>query len=90
MPRVSDTESIVRRVSRRWLARGVAVATLAVTLATGRGAAQHRIPGPDPEHPRLRFADSLDSRNHRCMVSKAKLNPAMGPIYVNGEPIGFC
>jgi len=40
--------------------------------------------------PRLVFADGLVSLNDRCMVRQVKLNPKMPPIYVSGEPVGFC
>ena len=40
--------------------------------------------------PRLIFADGLVSLNDRCMVRRVKLNPKMPPIYVSGEPVGFC
>ena len=44
----------------------------------------------DPAFPRIKYADSLTSANDRCIVSLAKLNPKMAPLYVNGVPIGFC
>ena len=41
--------------------------------------------------PRLRYFDgSQVSLNDRCAVRKVKLNPKMPPVYVNGQPIGFC
>jgi hypothetical protein len=41
--------------------------------------------------PRLRYFDGEQvSVNDRCAVRKVKLNPKMPPIYVNGQPIGFC
>lgn len=40
--------------------------------------------------PRLIFADGLVSLNDRCMVRQVKLNRKMPPIYVSGEPVGFC
>ena len=41
--------------------------------------------------PHLRYfeADQI-SLNDRCAVRKVKLNPKMPPVYVNGQPIGFC
>lgn len=42
------------------------------------------------DFPRLEYADSLVSGNDRCIVSQARLNPRMAPLYVNGVPIGFC
>ena len=45
---------------------------------------------PQDSLPRLRFSDGLISLNDRCMVRKAKLNRRLPPIYVSGEPVGFC
>jgi hypothetical protein len=69
--------------------RALAVSLL-LALAVAEGAAQRYVPGRDPAFPRLKYADSLESPNDRCIVSQAKLNPKMVPIYVNGVPIGFC
>ena len=52
--------------------------------------AQRYVEAKDPGFPRLKYADSLVSANDRCIVSLAKLNPKMAPLYVNGVPIGFC
>ena len=63
----------------------------AATLALGTAArAQRYVPTADPAFPRLMYTDSLESANDRCIVSQAKLNPKMAPMYVNGVPIGFC
>lgn len=70
-----------------------AVATLAILAlagATRAGLAQHYVPGSDPAFPRIRYADSLDSRNDRCIVAGNRLNLKVRPVYVNGRPIGFC
>jgi hypothetical protein len=41
--------------------------------------------------PRLRYFDGNQvSLNDRCAVRKVKLNPKMPPVYVNGQPVGFC
>ncbi|MDH4038090.1 MAG: hypothetical protein OEX18_05770 [Candidatus Krumholzibacteria bacterium] len=41
--------------------------------------------------PRIRYFETgLVSINERCAVRKVKLNPKMPPVYVNGEPVGFC
>jgi len=41
--------------------------------------------------PRLRYYDGEQvSINDRCAVRHVKLNPKMPPIYVNGQPVGFC
>ena len=40
--------------------------------------------------PRIRFADGRISLNDRCPVRQVRLNRRMPPIYVNGQPVGFC
>lgn len=41
--------------------------------------------------PHIRYFDGAQvSINDRCPVRKTKLNPKMPPVYVNGEPVGFC
>jgi hypothetical protein len=40
--------------------------------------------------PRLVYPDGLVSLNDRCPVRKVELNPRMPPVYVNGQPVGFC
>jgi hypothetical protein len=52
--------------------------------------AQRYLAGPDTLHPRIRYADSLDSVNDRCIISKSKLSRRIRPVYVNKKPIGFC
>jgi len=65
--------------------------SFALTLAVlGAASAQHYVATKDPDFPRIKYADSLVSPNDRCIVSQAKLNPKMAPLYVNGLPIGFC
>jgi hypothetical protein len=54
------------------------------------GIAQRYVATGDTLHPRIRYADSLESANDRCMVSKQKLNLRVRPVYVNGVPMGFC
>ena len=64
---------------------------LALTLFTAAPAhAQHYLASADTLHPRLRYADSLTSANDRCVVTHMKLNPQIKPLYVNGQPVGFC
>ena len=53
---------------------------LAGALAAGVEA-QRYVPTADPKHPRLKFADSLVTPNDRCMVSQAKLNPAVRDLF---------
>ena len=62
---------------------------LAVAL-TAIVEAQRFVPGTDPGHPRIKFADSLVSANDRCIVAQEKLNLKVRPVYVNGVPLGFC
>jgi hypothetical protein len=69
---------------------GALMGALLLALAVADGAAQRYVPARDPEFPRIKYADSLTCPNDRCIVSLAKLNPKMVPIYVNGVPIGFC
>lgn len=45
---------------------------------------------PDSPFPKLRFADGLVSINDRCPVTKRKLSVHWPPVYVNGQPVGFC
>lgn len=71
----------------RWMC-AIAWAGLCVLPLAGR--AQRRVPTADPEHPRIKYADSLISLNDRCMVRKSKLNPKVRPVYVNRQPVGFC
>ena len=40
--------------------------------------------------PRLRYASGTVTLNDRCPVRKSKLNRNLRPLFVNGEPIGFC
>jgi hypothetical protein len=41
--------------------------------------------------PKIRyFETNLVSINDRCAVRKTKLNLKMQPVYVNGQPVGFC
>ncbi len=45
----------------------------------------------DPSRHRLRFVDGQVSRNDSCMIRLGnRLNPKVPPMYVNGEPVGFC
>lgn len=66
------------------------VGSVAALLGPLRADAQRYLPMPDKDHPRLKYADSLESLNDRCIVRKVKLNPRMRPVYVNGQPVGFC
>ena len=68
----------------RWL---LVVSALLIPCAASP---QRFVEGKDPAFPRIQYADSLISPNDRCIVSLAKLNPKMAPLYVKGVPIGFC
>ena len=63
---------------------------LAVITLAQPARAQHPVAGPDSLHPRIKYADSLVSLNHECMVSKRRLSDRIRPVYVNGRPVGFC
>lgn len=52
--------------------------------------AQRPVPGQQPGFPRHQYADSLISLNDRCMVRGSPLNARVRPVYVNGQPLGFC
>lgn len=46
---------------------------------------------PDDSLQRMRYLETgLVGLNDRCAVRKVRLNPKMPPVYVNGQPIGFC
>jgi len=46
---------------------------------------------PQDSLPRIRyFEGSQVSLNDRCAVRKVRLNDKMSPVYVNGQPVGFC
>ncbi|MCB9898629.1 MAG: hypothetical protein H6825_11555 [Planctomycetes bacterium] len=56
-----------------------------------RGDGVFAVPGADEAHPRLRYVDGQVSRNDSCMMRLGNgLNPKVPPMYVNGEPLGFC
>ena len=65
----------------------LAVALLSLPSAAS---AQKPVPGDDPAHPRLMFADSSITVNHQCLVRGGALHPEYRPVYVNGRAIGFC
>ena len=80
-----------RRTSRSWAVFGVFFAALLTAALFGStGTAQVYVPTADLEHPKIRYADSLISMNDRCPVRTGKLSPGYKPVYINGQPIGFC
>lgn len=79
--------------------RPAGLAGLLVFLAVSCGLRQAELVPPvsepafiDPESafPRVRFADGMISVNDRCPITKRKLSIHFPPVYVNGQPIGFC
>lgn len=63
---------------------------LGVVLVPSSTFAQRFVPGEHREFPKIKYADSLESLNDRCIVKKSKLNLKVRPVYVNWRPIGFC
>ena len=59
-------------------------------VQTPKNPSAEYVPGTEDAFPRIRYSDSLVSLNDRCPVRHAKLNLKLDPIYVNGQPIGFC
>lgn len=47
--------------------------------------------GADPAHPEVRYLDGQLARNQSCVIQLGnKLSRRIPPVYVNGQPIGFC
>jgi hypothetical protein len=47
--------------------------------------------GDDPLRPRVRYLDGQVSLNASCAIRAGnKLGRKIPPVYVNGQPIGFC
>lgn len=45
----------------------------------------------DPAHPRVRYLDGQVSLNDSCAIRRgSKLSRRVPPMFVNGQPIGFC
>lgn len=67
------------------------VAALALTLQTSPTNSQDYIyASGDSLNPRIQYQDGTISLNDRCAVRMTKLAKRMRPVYVNGQPIGFC
>ena len=63
----------------------------APTIQHALGDGVFTVPGSDAAHPRLRYLDGQVSANDSCMIRLGnKLNPKGPPVYVNGQPLGFC
>lgn len=76
--------------SGRVLRTAVFLLAGAALFAAVPAGSQRYVPTTDPEHPRLKYADSLVSLNDRCMVRMVKMNPKVRPVYVSRMPVGFC
>jgi YHS domain-containing protein len=74
----------------RALAAAALLGALAAAPAPRPALAQRYVPGEHSEFPKVKYADSLESVNDRCIVKKTKLSRTIRPIYVNWRPIGFC
>ena len=69
----------------------LAVVLALVALPSGPPArAQRYVRAEHREFPKIKYADSLESLNDRCLVKKNKLNLKVRPVYLNWRPIGFC
>lgn len=81
----------LRSMPRARAARATALLLAgAAVFATVPARSQRYMPTADPEHPRLKYADSLVSLNDRCIVRMVKLSPKVRPVYVSRMPVGFC
>ncbi len=71
--------------------RYLSLAMVAMLVLVGCGRPPHDyVAGDDERLPRLLFADGDVSANDRCPVKRNRLNRALDPVMVNGEPVGFC
>lgn len=61
------------------------------TAQTYTGDGVFALEGGDQAHHRLRYVDGQVSRNDNCAIRLGnRLNRKIPPLYVNGEPVGFC
>ncbi|MDZ4804480.1 MAG: hypothetical protein SGI90_06435 [Candidatus Eisenbacteria bacterium] len=68
-----------------------ATAAVALTLhSTPSDSQQYIYANGDSLNPRIQYEDGTISLNDRCAVRMTKLAKRMRPVYVNGQPIGFC
>jgi YHS domain-containing protein len=74
----------------RVLAAAALLGALAALPGPRAAFAQRFVPGEHRDFPKIKYADSLESVNDRCLVKKTKLSLAIRPVYVNWRPIGFC
>ncbi len=78
---------------RATLAGGVlifATVVLGTALSSARTRGLQYVPATDEQFPKARYTDSLVSLNDRCPVRQSTLSLEYSPVYVNGQPIGFC
>lgn len=93
---MSHLDSRARARRAALLSIGAAVLAAAGCAKPGPLAPEATVLGPaqyaDPtvEKPKIRWGAGPTSLNDRCIVRKSKLNLRMPPIFVNGQPIGFC
>ena len=80
----------MRRRPARTIFAIALLGALAALSAQRPASAQRYVPGEYREFPKIKYADSLESLNDRCIVKKTKLSLAVRPVYVNWRPIGFC
>ena len=85
---------MIRRVQVILVVAAIGLTVAAACSKKNKGE-QHKAFGEFVEaqdsFPRLRYFDTgLVSINDRCAVRKTRLNPKMPPVYVNGQPVGFC
>ena len=88
-PRAASAAHGGRRL-RRALLTLAALGALAALPAQRAVFAQRYVPGEHPDFPKIKYSDSLESVNDRCIVKQSKLNLKVRPVYVNWRPIGFC
>lgn len=49
------------------------------------------VQGDDPAHPRVRYLDGQLALDTTCAIRIGnKLSRKVPPVYVNGQPLGFC
>jgi hypothetical protein len=85
----------MKRQSSYLIAATIAVGVLAVACSKKEPEKEYMVLGEyesvQDTLPRVRYFDGNQvSLNDRCAVRKTKLNAKMPPVYVNGQPIGFC
>ena len=66
------------------------LAILALALAADAASAQEKIPVPGSDRYRVRYADGTVSVNDLCPVLQRGIGTRKLPVWVNGQPVGFC